>query len=117
MARQRKPKNTAPDGFPEKSWNKLSDTWRTAAQAKQTEDLEQDIIKAVRAMSNTSFDMKQDGKLEALQNEARELKSFYTETISAEKAKIDFCVYLLNSRGGAVTTDTEDEDEDEETSS
>jgi hypothetical protein len=108
MARQRKQKSVAPEGFPEKSWNKLSDTWRTAAQAKQTEELEHDIIKAVRAMSNTSFDMRKDDKLEALQNEARELKSFYTETISAEKAKIDFCVYLLNSRGGVVT-ESEDE--------
>lgn len=114
MARQRKQKSTAPDGFPEKSWNKLSETWRTAAQAKQTDELEQDIIKAVRSMSNTSFDMKQDSKLEALQNEARELKSFYTETIASEKAKIDFCVYLLNTRGVQVS---DDKDEDEETSS
>lgn len=109
MARVRKKKaSIAPDGFPEKSWNKLSETWRDAAQAKQTEELEQDLIKAVRNMSNTSFDMNNDDKLKALQEELKELKSCYTETIAAEKAKIDFCVYLFNTRGVAVSKDTKD---------
>lgn len=100
--------STAPDGFPEKSWNKLSETWRDAAQAKQTEELEQDIIKAVRNMSNTSFDMNNDDKLKILQEEVKELKSSYTETIAAEKAKVDFCVYLFNTRGVAPSKSTKD---------
>ncbi len=69
---KKKKVSIAPDGFPEKSWNKLSETWRDAAQAKQTEELEQDIIKAVRNMSNTSFDMNNDDKLKALQEEVKE---------------------------------------------
>jgi hypothetical protein len=110
MARMKKKNkaSTAPDGFPEKSWNKLSETWRDAAQAKQTEELEQDIIKAVRNMSNTSFDMNNDDKLKALQEEVKELKSFYTETIAIEKAKVDFCVYLFNTRGVAPSQNTKD---------
>ena len=111
----RKKKSTSPDGFPDKSWNLLSDSWRTSAQSMQTEDLEKDLIKAVRNMSNTNFDMKNDSKLKALQEEVKELKSFYTETISAERAKVDFCVYLLNSRG--VTPPKTETDEDEEASS
>lgn len=111
MARKaRKAKSTAPDGFPDKSWNLLSETWRDAAQAMQTEELEKNLIKAVRSMSNTSFDMKNDSKLEALQNELKEYKSFFTDTIASEKAKVDFCVYLMNSRGAPVAkTGTDDE--------
>jgi len=112
MARAKKSsgKSTSPEGFSEKSWNKLPDSWKSAAASKQTDELEKDLIKAVRNMSNTSFDMKNDDKLKVLQEEAKELKSCYTEVIEIEKAKIDYCVYLFNSRGMAVTVDT-DEDE------
>jgi hypothetical protein len=118
MPRKPKPKTSpAPDGFPEKSWNKLSETWRTGAMSKQTEDLEQEIIKAVRCMSNTTFDMKDDDKLKALVEQARERKSFYTDTIAIEKAKLDFCVYLMNTRGVKVSQDTDtDEVKSEEAS-
>lgn len=105
--------STAPDGFPDKSWNKLGEAWRDAAQAKQTDELERDLIKAVRNMSNTSFDMKNDSKLKALQDEVKELRSFYTETIDIEKAKVDFCVFLFNSRGMVVTPSDNNDGDDE----
>jgi hypothetical protein len=105
MAKRGKKKgSTAPDGFPEKAWNKLSESWRDAAQSKQTEELEQEIIKAVRSMSNTSFDMKNDNKLKAAQEDAKLLKSGYTEEIGGEKAKLDFCVYIMNTRGAKVSS-------------
>jgi hypothetical protein len=113
MARQKgkgKKTSTAPEGFPDKAWNKLSETWRDAAQAKQTDELEKEIIKAVRNMSHTSFDMKNDDKLKALAETLKENRSFYTETIEIEKAKVDFCVYLFNSRGMPVTVNTEVEE-------
>jgi hypothetical protein len=103
--------STAPEGFSEKSWNKLSETWRDAAQAKQTEELEREIIKAVRNMSNTSFDMKNDEALTALADTLKEKRSYYTETIDIEKAKVDYCVYLFNSRGMPVTVSTEEAEE------
>jgi hypothetical protein len=108
----RKPKkqaSSAPDGFSEKSWNKLGDTWRTGAMSKQTEDLEQEILKAVRSMSNTTFEMKKDEKLEALLKQGRERKKFYTDSIAEDKAKLDFCVYLMNTRGAKVSTDDSDD--------
>jgi|SRR5690606_10803688 len=112
MARKaRKSKSTSPDGFPDKSWNLLSETWRDAAQGKQTDELERDLIKAVRNMSNTSFDMRNDAKLKSLQDELKEYKSFFTDTIAAEKAKVDFCVYLMNSRGVVVKKATGTDDE------
>lgn len=115
MARKSKVnKSTSPEGFPEKAWNKLSETWRDAAMSKSTEDLEQDILKAVRSMSNTSFDMKNDEKLTALQEELKLLKGAYTEVISTEKAKIDFCVYLFNSRGVKVSVSSPEIEDDED---
>lgn len=103
MQPKKKKKPTAPDGFPQKSWDKLSVSWRDAAQSKQTDELEKDIIKAVRNMSATTHDMREDSKLNTLQEEVKDLKSAYTDTISGEKAKIDFCVYLMNTRGTLVS--------------
>lgn len=112
MARPKKKKSesTAPEGFPEKAWNKLGENWRDAAQAKSTEDLEKEIIKAVRNISGTVFDMKNNDKLRALADKLKEDKSFYTETIDIEKAKVEFCVYLFNTRGMPVTVNTEVEE-------
>lgn len=110
MARERKKKSTNPDGFPEKSWNRLPEPWRSAAQSKQTDELEKDIIIAVRSMSSTSFDMKNDAKLQTLQEDVKALKGGYTDLIADEKAKIDFCVYLLNTRGTKVSVSIKDED-------
>ncbi len=112
--KQKKQKSSAPDGFPEKSWDKLGDTWRTAAMSKQTDELERDIIKAVRCMSNTTFEMKKDHILEATAKKARELKKYYTDTIAEEKAKLDFCVYLMNTRGVKVSTDDSDDTDTDE---
>ena len=95
----RKKKSTAPEGFPEKAWNKLSNEWRDAAQAKQTDELEQDVIKSVRSMAGSSYAMKNDVNLNALVEEVKLLKSDYADVIAGEKAKIAFNVFLFNSRG------------------
>ena len=108
MARQRKKKSTVPDGFPEKTWNRLSSTWRDAAQTKSTTELEQEIIKAVRSISAQSFDMKNDAKLISLREELKDLKGGYMDSIAADKAKVDFCVFLFNTRGMPVSSDTQD---------
>ena len=113
MARQRKKKTVVPEGFPEKSWNKLSSVWREAADSKSTEELEADLVKAARSIGEQSSYMKDDEKLQALENELKrikeehkELKGAYTDCIEADKAKIEYCVYLFNTRGAPVNTDT-----------
>jgi hypothetical protein len=100
MAKVKKNKKAdAPDGFPQKMWDKLTTTWRDAALTKTTEELETDVVKTVRTMSQTSFDMRNDAKLEALQNEIKDIKGSYTDVLAMEKAKLEFCVYLFNTRG------------------
>jgi hypothetical protein len=112
MAKARKAKknngSTAPEGFPDKQWNLLSETWRDAAQGKSSDELEKEIIKAVRSMSTTHYDMKKDEKLEFLQTELKELKGGYTDAISINKAQIDYCVHLMNERGIPLAKDTID---------
>lgn len=47
-----KQKNKAPEGFPKKDWDKLSETWKTTAQSKQTKELEKDLIESIKNMSD-----------------------------------------------------------------
>jgi hypothetical protein len=107
--------NGAPKGFSDSAWNKLSDTWRTAAQSMKTEELEQDIIRAVRVISAQTSDMKNDAKLKQLSEDLKLLKSGYTELIGEAKAQIEFCIYTLNDRGMVVKAPKlASSDEDEE---
>jgi hypothetical protein len=107
MARKNK-KNagvSGPEGFPDKSWNLLDPEWRDAVQGKNTDDIEKDIIVAARSMSGSVFDMKNDPKVTTLQEDLKLLKSAYTEVINIDKAKLDYCIYLLNERGVPITKD------------
>ena len=93
MTKQKK--NKAPEGFPKKDWDKLSETWKTAAQSKQTKELEKDLIESIKNMSDISFDMNHDVVLQSAKEEFEDLKSYYTTLLSAEKARADFCMFLL----------------------
>ena len=55
MTKQKK--NKAPEGFPKKDWDKLSEMWKTTAQSKQTKELEKDLIESIKNMSDISFDV------------------------------------------------------------
>jgi hypothetical protein len=117
--KQRRVKNDAPAGFSDKVWNKLSVPWRDAALTKTTEELEQEVIKAVRAIADTSAFMKDDKKLTVLQVELKNPKGSYTDTINTEKAKVDFCCFLFKDRGAKVKKNTQDaidgvDDDDQE---
>lgn len=107
MARKTK-KNagvSGPEGFPDKSWNILDPEWRDAVQGKNTEEIEKDIITSARSMSSSVFDMKNDSKITVLQEDLKLLKSAHTEVINIDKAKLDYCIYLLNERGVPITKD------------
>lgn len=49
-------------------------------------------------MSDISFDMNHDVVLQSAKEEFENLKSYYTMLLSAEKAKADFCMFLLNKK-------------------
>lgn len=121
MARKGKKKlGTAPQGFPDKLWNKLSVEWRDSAASKQTEELEKDIITSVRGISEQTANMKEDPKIIVLSEDLKALKGGYTEVIAGDKAKLEYCLFLMTSRGVKVTKPKlpklDDEDEEEEDS-
>jgi hypothetical protein len=100
-------KPTAPDGFPQKLWDKLSTSWRDGALTKQTEELKSDLFESEKLIAQTENDMDADEKLTALKNEIKALKEDekdlsggYKDVITGEQAKIKYCLYLMESRGG-----------------
>jgi hypothetical protein len=107
MARKNKKNAGAggPEGFPDKSWNALPEDWRDAAKDKKTEELESDIIKSARSISSLTHDMKNDPKILTLQEDLKDLKGGYNDTIGVDKAKLEYCIYLLNDRGVPITKD------------
>jgi hypothetical protein len=108
----KKSSGTSPQGFPESAWNKLPENWRAAAPAMKTEELEQDILKSVRIISTQTKDMKEDPKIKSLQDDLKDLKGGYTDLISAERAKLEYCLYIMSDRG-IVVPEIETEEESE----
>lgn len=110
----KKAKSTAPEGFSDKHWNKLNQSWRDGAQTKSTEELEQEILKSCRSITQQTKDMKEDPKLCVLQEDLKALKGGYTEVISEEKARIEFCLFSLETRGQKVKRPKEADESDED---
>lgn len=94
-----KKKSTAPDNFPPKLWEKLEVTWRDGAQSKSNDDLKADLLKAERLISQTEKDMSEDISLEEAKQQVKDLSGGYRDVISVERAKIKYCLYLLETRG------------------
>ena len=94
-------KPTSPDGFPQKKWDKLPTSWRDAANGKSTDEINKEIVTSAKAMHELTKDMEADQALQDAKEEFMNLKGAYTDTLNTEKAKIDFCVYLLTTRGVA----------------
>jgi hypothetical protein len=90
------------EGVPPSILKKLSEKWMSAAQTKSTPELEQEIISSVRSISQQTKDMKEDSKIIDLQNDLKTLKGGYTDLIAEDKSKIEYIIYLLNSRGIVV---------------
>jgi len=81
----------------------LREDWMSAAQTKSVPELEQDIILSVRAISQTTKDMKEDSKILDLQNDLKKLKGGYTSLISEDRSKIEYIICILNDRGIKVS--------------
>jgi hypothetical protein len=81
----------------------LREDWMSAAQTKSVPELEQDIILSVRAISQTTKDMKSDSKIQELQEDLKEYRNGYSDIIIEDKAKIEYIICLLNSRGITVS--------------
>ena len=99
MARKKKP--SAPDGFSQKKWDRLEVTWRDAAATKQTDELKEDIVKSAKEIGTQRRDMKEDPDLQIAVERVKDVRGGYMEVINEEQAKIDYCLYLMTTRGAA----------------
>jgi hypothetical protein len=100
MPRIKKP-SSAPDGFPPKKWDLLTVDWREAAATKKTDELKEDIVKSAREIATQRKDMKEDPLLKAAVDKVKDVRSGYTDVIAAEQAQIEYCLYLMTTRGAA----------------
>ena len=104
----RKKKPTAPDNFPQKHWDKLNPAWREGAESKQTEDLESEILTSEKNIVYQEKLEEEDERLNSAKEELKgvketikDLSCAYRDSISADQAKIKYCLYLMETRGSA----------------
>ena len=98
---KKKTTGSAPEGFPQKKWDLLSETWRDAAATKSTEELKEDIVKSAKEIGIQRKDMKNDGHLKAAVDEVKRIRGGFTGVIAAEQAQIDYCLFVMIDRGAA----------------
>ena len=99
MARKKKP--SAPDGFPQKKWDKLSTSWRDGAATKSTDELKDEIVKYSQEILTQRTKMKEDDILQASIDAVKERRQDYMEPIGVCQAQIDYILYLMTTRGAA----------------
>lgn len=103
MAKKSNQQSEHLEGVSPSVMKKLREDWMSAAQTKSTTELEQDIILAVRAISQQTKDMKSDSKIQDLMEDLKEYRNGYFDIITEDKAKIEYIICLLNSRGITVS--------------
>lgn len=85
--------------FPNKWAKKLPEGFMESAENMSNDELKQALLKAEGIVSDTEKDMENDSKLNTLKEDVKMLAGAYKDTISSEKAKSKFCLYVLRSRG------------------
>lgn len=91
------------NAFPKKWLKKLqclSDGWMDGIESSSTEDIEDVIVKAEKCISQIEKDMAADPILAGAKETVKDISSGYKDAISVEVAKIKYCVYVLENRGG-----------------
>lgn len=96
--------------FPQK-YLKLIGDFAESAQSMSATDLEQELIKAERALSAVEKEMNADVKLTAAKQEVQNLAREYKETMASYVATIKYIVYVLEERGIALKDDTTTEND------
>lgn len=83
----------------EKVLKKFCDGFKDAAESKNNDELQKEIMKAEAIISDLEKDMSADVKLQTLKSDLKDLKGGYNDSIKAEKAKSKYAIFLLKSRG------------------
>jgi len=98
--------------FPEKYYKKLKGlSFMDDTDAKAAEDIKKEIVSSEERLYNLDKEMEEDANLQKAKEEVKLLTSAYREVVNIEKAKIKYCLYVMESRGYELS---ESEDKEKE---
>jgi len=87
-------------GFPEKYYKLIKDSpFMEEAESCSQEELKAKIVEAEEKMYNIEKAKETDENLIAAKNNLKEYSKAYREASAYEKAKVQFCLYVMESRG------------------
>jgi hypothetical protein len=82
------------------SWEKwVPQTFKDSADSMPTDELEQAILDANKEVKATEEARSQDTKLQVLKEDLRELNGGYSDTLKTLRAKINYGLSILQTRG------------------
>lgn len=111
----RKKKNSLPHhpDFEEKYAKLVPEHWVPIAEKMERDEMEKCIVECEMLIEHTEKEVSDDAKIQQLKEDLKYLREGYKDVIDAQRAKIKFMLYLMNTRGYNVLPSKEDpEDSD-----
>ncbi len=100
--------------FPEKFYKKLKGlSFMDDTDSKSEEEIKKEIVSSEERLYNLDKEMEEDVNLQKAKDEVKLLTSAYREVVNIEKAKIKYCLYVMESRGYQLSESEETESEKE----
>lgn len=111
MARRKKhaPLANYPD-FAEKYAKHVPEHWVPVAEKMERDEMEKCIVECEMMIETTETDASNNAKIQQLKEDLKYLQEGYKDVVTAQKAKIKFLLFLMNSRGYVVLPETDSED-------
>lgn len=97
--------------FPEKKKKKLPTGFSDEADTMSAEDLKKVIVESEGNIYTVEKEKELDTKLSAAKDLVKDLSSSYKEAISTMRAKIDYCLYLLEENGSQIGSPEEEQED------
>ncbi len=89
--------------FPKKYYNKIKDsTFMEDVESLDTEELKAKIVKCEETIYTIEKEKENDDKLRAAKDLVKDYSAGYNDAAAFEKAKVKYCLFILESRGQEV---------------
>jgi hypothetical protein len=86
--------------FPKKYYKKLKGlSFMEEVDVKAPEEIKKEIVAAEERMYNLDKEMEADLRLQEAKEKVKEYAAGYREVAALEKAKIKYCLFVMESRG------------------
>jgi hypothetical protein len=77
----------------------LPTDFQETAESWSQAEIEKAILKSEAEAAGIQKSMEDDEKLNALKEDVKDLQGGYTDVLKRERAKIDYCLHVLEGRG------------------